>query len=154
MKAITVRAPWASLILEGDPTAAPPTIKDVENRRWQTAYRGPLLIHSAVKWDEWFVEAEYLARNPWYSDRATATRGAIIGVVDLAAVDDWQARRSPWAEWEGVHRWRLADPRPFAQPVPWRGQQGLWDVNVSASGLLREQLKIIGFNLWKDEEHE
>ena len=36
---LTVRQPWASLIVLGH--------KDIENRTWSTRYRGPLLIHAA-----------------------------------------------------------------------------------------------------------
>jgi hypothetical protein len=38
VKALTIRPPWAwAVIYRG---------KDVENRRWRTTYRGPLLIHA------------------------------------------------------------------------------------------------------------
>ena len=59
MKALSIKPPWAGLILAG--------IKDIENRTWKTAYRGPLLIH---------------------------TEGAIRGKVDL--VDIGTASESPW----------------------------------------------------------
>ena len=39
MKAITIKQPWASLIVHG--------IKDIENRTWRTNYRGRVLIHAA-----------------------------------------------------------------------------------------------------------
>ena len=39
MKALTVKQPWATLILAGE--------KDVENRTRRTNYRGPLAIHVA-----------------------------------------------------------------------------------------------------------
>jgi len=35
-------------------------------------------------------------------------------------------RNDPWAE--GPWCWLLADPRPLAVPVPYRGRQGLFDV--------------------------
>jgi hypothetical protein len=41
MKAITIKQPWASLIVHG--------IKDIENRSWKTNYRGKILIHAAAK---------------------------------------------------------------------------------------------------------
>lgn len=40
MKCLSVRQPWAHLILNGP--------KDVENRIWAPAYRGPLLIHAGL----------------------------------------------------------------------------------------------------------
>ena len=41
MKAITIKQPWASLIVHG--------IKDIENRTWRTNYRGRVLPVLMVK---------------------------------------------------------------------------------------------------------
>ena len=49
MKALSVRQPWAHLIVTG--------IKRVENRFWETPYRGPLLIHAASRWHDTKIEA-------------------------------------------------------------------------------------------------
>ena len=38
MKALTIKQPWATLIMQGD--------KRFEFRSWQTKYRGDLLIHA------------------------------------------------------------------------------------------------------------
>lgn len=38
MKALTLREPWASLVLEG--------VKTLETRSWATRYRGELFIHA------------------------------------------------------------------------------------------------------------
>jgi hypothetical protein len=43
VKIISIRQPWASLIAHG--------IKDIENRTWRTAYRGPLFVHASLKVD-------------------------------------------------------------------------------------------------------
>jgi hypothetical protein len=40
MKALSIRQPWAWLIIAG--------IKDIENRRWATNHRGPILVHAAL----------------------------------------------------------------------------------------------------------
>jgi hypothetical protein len=39
MKALSIRQPWAWLIVNG--------YKDIENRSWATKFRGPVLIHAA-----------------------------------------------------------------------------------------------------------
>lgn len=39
IKVLTVKQPWAHLIVDN--------IKDVENRTWQTKYRGELYIHTS-----------------------------------------------------------------------------------------------------------
>lgn len=41
MKALSIRQPWAWLIVNG--------FKDIENRNWDTKYRGPVLIHASSK---------------------------------------------------------------------------------------------------------
>jgi hypothetical protein len=43
MKALSVRQPWARAIVTG--------LKPIENRTWQTNYRGPLLIHAGQRDD-------------------------------------------------------------------------------------------------------
>jgi hypothetical protein len=39
MKAISIRQPWASLIVAGH--------KDVENRSWRTSFRGQIYVHAS-----------------------------------------------------------------------------------------------------------
>ena len=64
MRAITIRQPWAELILRGE--------KDVENRSWRTNHRGLLLIHAGLGADtEYFEE---------YEVPEDADRGAIVGI--------------------------------------------------------------------------
>lgn len=41
MKAISIRQPWAWLIVNG--------FKDIENRSWNTKFRGPILIHASSR---------------------------------------------------------------------------------------------------------
>jgi hypothetical protein len=43
VKALTLRQPWAWAAIYGG--------KDVENRRWKTRHRGPLLIHAGIDVD-------------------------------------------------------------------------------------------------------
>jgi hypothetical protein len=40
MKIISIRQPWADLIVNGS--------KNIENRSWPTSYRGPVLIHASL----------------------------------------------------------------------------------------------------------
>ena len=64
MKALTIRQPWASLIVDGE--------KRVENRTWPTKYRGPLLIHAGKSRLE--VDRDQARRLPF---------SAIIGQVEV-----------------------------------------------------------------------
>lgn len=123
-KALTVKQPWAWLILHGG--------KDVENRMWPISYRGPLLIHAGKTYDD---EADYFF--DWaatYTEIDTSVYptpdeivyGAIIGRVQLVGCQTLY--RSDWADDEQWN-WILADPEPFAEPVPWCGRLGLWQIS-------------------------
>ncbi|HTV55212.1 MAG TPA: ASCH domain-containing protein, partial [Terriglobia bacterium] len=43
MKALSIRQPWAWLIVNG--------FKPIENRSWNTNFRGRILIHASLKVD-------------------------------------------------------------------------------------------------------
>ena len=114
-RALTVRQPWASLIIAG--------IKNVENRSKPTSYRGTLIIHAGLG-----VEAGPMAEHGHLV--AAYPAGAIIGTVDL--VGCVQGHKSPWAM-DGHWHWILANPRA-CKPVAaagalslWKPQPGDWD---------------------------
>jgi len=116
MLAMSVCNPWAWAILAG--------LKHVENRSWPTSHRGPLAIHAARTVDP--VSA-WPDGSPVPAE-ALAPGGVIVGVVDL--VDCVGARRGavdPWAEPSG-YWWLVTNPRRLREPIPWRGQLGLFDV--------------------------
>jgi ASCH domain len=110
MKVLTVRQPWASLIVTG--------IKDVENRSWRTNYRGHLGVHAAGRIDKDGLEewGHLVDDEP--------PIGALIGSVTL--VDCIENSRSKWAV-PGAWHWVLADPRELARPRPMLGRLGLWE---------------------------
>lgn len=119
MKALSVRQPHAFLIVAG--------FKDIENRNWQTHYRGPLLIHAAKK-EDWLEIAAGLARvtTDELPFRVLARRivfGAVVGRVML--LDVVRDHPSPWAV-PGRYHWVLAHPQLTDPPVPCRGRQGLF----------------------------
>ena len=118
MKALTVRQPWASLIMAG--------VKDVECRSWNTSYRGELVIHAGLATDR-DAAAFVLSIGAELPEDLPA--GAILGTVRL--VDVVTDSDSPWAE-AGKFHWILADPEPWTEPVPAKGRLGLWNCDVTA----------------------
>jgi hypothetical protein len=93
-------------------------IKDVENRTWTTAYRGPLAIHAGAR-----VEADGLAVHGHLLPGGELPRGAMLGTVRLVdVVEDYP---SVWAT-PGQWHWVLADPKPLSRPIPMSGRLGLW----------------------------
>lgn len=106
MKALSIRQPWASMIIQG--------YKPVENRSWKAKHRGPLLIHAAKKYDydgEWWIK-ENFKYDPAMAKAikdSQSLRGGIIGSVTM--VDCVSSHPSPWyaGEWAFV----FIDPKPI-----------------------------------------
>jgi hypothetical protein len=111
MRVLTVRQPWAALILDGS--------KAIENRTWRTTYRGPLAIHAGRRKDPAGPE-----------EGPAGPTGCLLGVVDLVAVVPGRevvgqafADGSAWA-------WILARPRGLVRPIPCGGRLGLWTLRA------------------------
>jgi hypothetical protein len=114
MRALTIRQPFAAAILAGS--------KTVEYRSWPTNHRGDLLIHAGLK----KAPEEWLERYPDVDPEALVY-GAILGVVEVV---DCRLRR-------GQYEWVLGNPRPFAEPVPCKGNTRLFNVDDAT---VRKQL--------------
>lgn len=132
MKALSVQQPWASLLLGiappfASPYGRPHGRKDMENRTWNTTYRGDLVIHAGQKMDRGPL-AMYFA--PEVQDQFPT--GGALGLIRLVDVLDPAVEcRSKWAE-PGCFHWRMDFPRPFAVPVPMRGRLGFFEVGGAA----------------------
>jgi len=79
MKALSIRQPWAWLIIHGG--------KDIENRTWLTKYRGRILVHASQGMSRPEYEAAKIVadtNNAYMPDFENLKRGGIIGsVVEL-----------------------------------------------------------------------
>jgi len=134
MKVVTLHQPLAFLAVSG--------VKTVENRGWRTPHRGWLLIHAGLSRES--LDAELpagIVRPP----PASLAFGALLGVVWLTACVQYgpDLEDNPWAC--GPWRWMLADARPFKTPVPFRGERGLFDVEVDEG--LRNALEAVGVSV-------
>ena len=118
MKALSIRQPWASLILTGS--------KRIENRTWSTQYRGPLFIHTGLQIDQ---DAIPFAprRGSQQLQALLQLRGVLMGKVMLVDVHEFtEADIDPFAE--GPYCFVLESPVIFYEPVPTRGHLGLFTV--------------------------
>ena len=133
MKAISIRQPWASLIIKAG--------KDIENRSWSTRFRGRVLVHAAkgMTHDE-HEDAIHFAVSAIKADPKNAgggkirtlremgfafedlQRGGIIGSVEI--VDCVADSASPW--FVGEYGFVLRNPMPLPF-VPFKGQLGFFD---------------------------
>jgi hypothetical protein len=137
MKAISIRQPWAWLIVRPDitdPAAraaayAEGVIKDIENRSWPTKFRDRVLVHAA----KGLTRDEYrLALNPLWVNSGPVIqlppfedlqRGGIIGSVEIVDCVSWSP--SLWFNGEFGFVLRDAKPLPF---IPFKGALGFFEV--------------------------
>ena len=121
MKALTIKQPWAQLIITG--------AKDVENRSRPTSFRGRFAVHVSLKrasYEDVGLEAipRDLREPVKLAWERNASAGRVIGTVEL--VDCIRDSKSIWATDDYWH-WVLRDPRPYTRPRPAKGQLGLWE---------------------------
>jgi hypothetical protein len=116
--ALSVRQPWAELIVSGR--------KQMEIRNWSTNYRGDLWLHTGIKRNV-TLEQHFSLEYPY--------TGGFIGIVKLNIVISLDRHR--WEEMKekhlvpgsfipGRYGWVLTNPRRFKEPVPGGGQLRLF----------------------------
>jgi hypothetical protein len=136
MKAVSIRQPYASLICSG--------IKNIENRTWNTKYRGDILIHacgkslskektfSVLNQQQWEHVNDYFCTDEFNPDRLEY--GAIIGSVKI--IDCVNNHESIWADKTKrpgipIWNWVLSEPQYFDIPIEnVKGKLSLWDFDI------------------------
>ena len=130
MKALSIRQPW--------PWAIQHLGKRVENRKWNTHYRGDFFIHASqgLTWDELEGFADFVRAEKLSGDVAgqrmrpdSFERGGLVGVARLVDVvksaDLLPAGQRPW--FFGPVGFLLADIRSFPL-IPCKGALGFFDL--------------------------
>lgn len=123
MKALTIREPWASLIING--------YKEYEFRSWKTNYRGKILIHAGLK-----VDDKILKKFKNYN--IECQKGVIIGeaqLVDCILVDRKFKRKLKKIDpvvygksnYDETYAWKLENIKKYDEVIYATGQLGLWN---------------------------
>lgn len=148
MKALSIAQPWSWLITNG--------YKDIENRDWDTRYRGLVLIHAGKKLDADIINTmtgQWMQQTmPGHWKEAWATMpvssgdfptGGIVGYATLKEVVT--KSDSPW--FRGKYGFVLTQrhPLPF---IPLRGQLYLFDVPVEVEAQVN---KIRDERAWEED---
>ena len=116
LRALSIKQPWAWLILNG--------IKDIENRTWQTKFRGTILIHAGKQVDkkgydfvaDAFYEAGKIKDLPTIKEFENWT-GGICGHVEITGCVS--KSNSPW--FFGPYGFTLKNPQ-MMDIIPCKGQ--------------------------------
>lgn len=123
MKALSIRQPWAWLIIHAG--------KDIENREWPTKFRGRFLVHASkgMTIDEYDDAREFCLYSlpekiviPEFN-MFNSIRGGIVGEVEL--VDCVEDHPSGW--FFGPYGFLLRDAKPLPFK-PFKGSLGFFDV--------------------------
>lgn len=127
MKVLTIKQPWATLIMQGD--------KKYEFRSWQTKYRGELLIHAGKSVDKEAIKrlGKYLPEN--------LPLGKILGKVRLVDC----IKMSPEfkeillkenseiytkSSFQENYGWQVTDIEIFKEPIEVKGRLSLWEYDI------------------------
>ncbi len=114
MKALSIRQPWAWLIVHG--------YKDIENRTWKTSFRGHFLVQAGLKFDYQGYEDVCRQFDIPLPPAHTFDLGGIAGAATI--VDCVDQSNSPW--FSGPYGFILKNQ----QPLPFlaiRGQLGFFN---------------------------
>ncbi len=121
MKALSVRQPWAWLIVQG--------FKDVENRTWDTNFRGRVQIHAGKVPDPgWFPRLEEIIAERGIILPENLALGALVGEVEI--IDCVTESDSPW--FVGPYGFQLARPQAYDIPIRLRGMLGFFETGIAA----------------------
>ena len=123
MKVLTIKEPWATLIIDG--------YKKYEFRSWKTKYRGKILIHAGLT-----LEKDNLEKFKAYN--LDISKGEIIGeaeLVDCILVDEKFNQKllkiDPIVYGKSNHimlyAWKLENVEKYETKIPVKGKLGLWN---------------------------
>lgn len=123
MKALTIKEPWATLIIDG--------YKKYEFRSWKTNYRGKILIHAGMS-----LEKDMLKKFKDYN--LNCSYGEIIGeaeLVDCIKVDGKFNNKlrniDPIVYGRSNHvenyAWKLKNVIKYNNRIKVKGKLGLWN---------------------------
>ena len=127
MKTLTIKQPWATLIIQGD--------KRFEFRSWKTSYRGDLLIHAGKG-----IDKEAMKRLKKYIPEDMPL-GKIIGKVKLVDCIKMSPEFKEMllkenneiytkSSFQENYGWQVENVEAFNHPIPVKGQLSLWEYEV------------------------
>lgn len=122
MKCLTIKQPWASLIING--------YKKYEFRSWKTYYRGKIYIHAGLSKEKNMIDKVKNYNLEYIS-------GAIIGeaeIIDCILVDKnfndllYKENNLVYGDNHvGMYAWKLINIKKYQEPIYIKGKLGLWE---------------------------
>jgi hypothetical protein len=97
MKALSLKQPWAELILSGK--------KTIETRTWNTTFRGEFLIHASARVDQ-------AAMKHFGFEKGSLSTSCIVGQATIMNVIKYPSKAAFLRDKEKHLVWRVADAKP------------------------------------------
>jgi hypothetical protein len=150
--AISLRQPWASAVALG--------FKQVETRSFGTKFR-EFAIQSGKGWEKYQKQAArrlalLAGQSPDFfvetKDCPANERGVVVCVVRIAAVEvmtDELIAKTPaleraFGDWRpGRKAWYFEDVSYLKEPLPLKGQQGIWALPESTEAEIRKRAGLV-----------
>ena len=134
MKCLSVSQPFAELIILGK--------KTIELRKWNTNYRGELLIHAPLK-----IRKDDAKRLKM--DKKFVT-GAIVGKVEIYDVKKYDSQKQVKSDQkfhfasknfhDRTYGFLLKNAKAFRVPIPVKGQLGLFEVELPKTKIKNKEI--------------
>ena len=134
MKCLSISQPFADLIISGK--------KTIELRKWNTNFRGEFLIHAPIK-----IRIEDCKRLKITKKLVT---GAIIGKAELYDVKKYNSSKEVKKDQkfhfasknfqDKTFGFKIKNVKPLRIPIPWKGQLGLFDVELSKARIKNKDI--------------
>lgn len=118
MKALSIKQPWASMIADGE--------KTIETRTWPTRYRGELALCASA------------------TPRGQGPTRAVLAVANLVScrpMVEADEGRACCDIYPGAFSWVLANVRRLAEPVPIKGQLGVFELPSEVEAAVRAAVR-------------
>ncbi|MBI1663589.1 MAG: ASCH domain-containing protein [Nitrosopumilus sp.] len=134
MKCLSVSQPFADLIILGK--------KTIELRKWNTNFRGELLIHAPLK-----IKTDDCKRLK--IDKKFVT-GAIVGKVEIYDVKKYNSKNQVKLDQkfhfasknfhDRTFGFLLKNAKSFRIPIPYKGQLGIFDVKLPKTKIKNKEI--------------
>ena len=125
MKALTIKQPWASLIIEG--------YKKYEFRSWKTNYRGKVLIHAGASVDKKDME-RFSHLNLKYPSKRIIAEVEIEDCLELTDKLNQEIISENNIAYGNKERtgyaWKLDNVRKIKSDKIIKGKLSLWDLDI------------------------
>ena len=120
MKVLTIKEPWASLIVQG--------FKKYEFRSWKTNYRGKVLIHAGKSRDDLSKFNEY---DLDLSSSEIIGEAYITDCIFVSEEFDKKLRKCDRIVYGhnhvGFYAFKLENVKKYTKKIKYRGQLGIWN---------------------------